>query len=32
MKEKFKRIVIEVPTIVLSVIIALAFNQWNTER
>ncbi len=32
MKEKFKRIFIEVPTIVLSVIIALAINQWNSGR
>ncbi len=32
MKENFKRIFVEVPTIVLSVIIALAINQWNTER
>jgi hypothetical protein len=32
MKENFKRILVEVPTIVLSVIIALAINQWNTVR
>ncbi len=32
MKERFKKILIEVPTIVLSVIIALAINEWNTQR
>ena len=32
MKENLKRILVEVPTIVLSVIIALAINQWNTGR
>ncbi len=32
MKEKLKKIFVEVPTIVLSVIIALAINEWNNQR
>ncbi len=32
MNENIKRLLIEIPTIVLSVIIALAINEWNVGR